>query len=68
MPVKLHIGVDILGLPHAIHITKANVGDREGAIGMIDFYCSRNNDFSILKKVLADEGYRGEGFAKKLAI
>lgn len=33
---------------------------------MIDFYCSRSNDFSILKKVLADGGYRGEGFVKKI--
>lgn len=64
--IKLHIGVDILGLPHALHVTTANVGDREGAIGMIDFYCNRSNDFCMLKKVLADGGYTGETFANKI--
>ena len=30
--VKLHIGVDILGLPHMLLITSANITDRNGAI------------------------------------
>lgn len=55
-----------MGLPHAIHITTANVGDREGAISMIDFYCNIGNNFSMLKKVLADGGYSGEAFANKI--
>ena len=57
-----------MGLPHAIHITTANVGDREGAISMIDFYCNIGNDFSMLKKVLADGGYSGETFANFVVI
>ena len=28
--IKLHIGVDILGLPHAIMLTTAKVTDRKG--------------------------------------
>lgn len=33
--IKIHITVDILGLPHAIHVTCANVTDRAGALEMI---------------------------------
>ena len=33
--IKRHIAVDTQGLPHAIHITTANVTDRDGAEAMI---------------------------------
>jgi IS5 family transposase len=33
--IKRHIAVDTQGLPHAIHITTANITDREGAVEMI---------------------------------
>lgn len=33
--IKRHITVDTEGLPHAIHITTANVTDRAGAITMV---------------------------------
>lgn len=36
--IKLHIGVDVLGLPHAIMLTAANATDRNGAIDMVDYY------------------------------
>ena len=36
--IKLHLGVDTNGLPHAIHITTANVTDRDGAIEMLKIY------------------------------
>ena len=32
--IKRHIAVDTHGLPHTIHITAANITDREGAIEM----------------------------------
>ena len=32
--IKRHIAVDTQGLPHAIHITTANITDREGALLM----------------------------------
>jgi transposase len=58
--VKLHIGVDILGLPNGIHVTKANVGDREGALKMLELYAPK---LSNILKVLVDGGYTGEPFA-----
>ena len=38
------MGVDILGLPHAIMITAANVTDRDGAIDMATYYCNNTSD------------------------
>ena len=35
--IKLHIGVYVLGLPHTIMLTAANITDRNGAIDMIDY-------------------------------
>ena len=32
--IKLHLAVDIVGLPQAMHITKADETDRNGAIEM----------------------------------
>ena len=61
MGVKLHIGVDILGLPHTITATPANVTDRDGAVEMISLFRSR---LTSILKVLCDGGYTGEDFAK----
>jgi len=58
--VKLHIAADILGLPHAMFVTTANVTDRDGAISMIGYAAS---DLSKCLKVLLDGGYTGEKFA-----
>ena len=44
--IKLHIVVDTLGLPHAIHITCANVTDRNGAQEMISLHLE---DLSSIK-------------------
>jgi transposase len=58
--IKRHIVSDTLGFPHAIHITRANVGEREGAIEMI----SLNLDsLSRVEKFLVDGGYTGDDFA-----
>lgn len=62
----MHIGVDILGLPHAVMVTTANVTDRTGAIDMINYYCDVTNHLSLLKKVLADGGYTGKNFANAI--
>lgn len=61
--IKLHIGVDTLGLPHAIMVTTVNVTDRTGAINMVDYYCDVTDHLSALKKIMADGGYTGETFA-----
>ncbi|WP_289225924.1 IS5 family transposase [Bacteroides acidifaciens] len=64
--IKLHIGVDILGLPHAIMITTADVTDRNGAIDMVDYYCDITDNLSLIKKVLVDGGYTGQNFADEI--
>ena len=58
--------MDILGLPHAIMITTANVTDRNGAIDMVDYYCDITDNLSLIKKVLVDGGYTGQNFADEI--
>ena len=62
--IKRHIGVDTHGLPHAIAVTTANIGDREGALRALS---SRKKSLSDLKKVLTDGGYTGVPFATAVA-
>jgi transposase len=58
--IKRHIAVDTNGLPHAIHVTTANVTDRAGAIEMI----ARQKDMlTHVQNVLVDGGYTGKPFA-----
>jgi transposase len=59
--IKRHIAVDTQGLPHAIHITTANISDREGALLM--FKAEKENLIDV-ENVLVDGGYTGEKFAK----
>ena len=55
--IKRHIAVDTQGLPHAIHITTANVTDRAGALAMFD----RHRDgLNQVQNVLVDGGYNRE--------
>lgn len=61
--IKRHIAVDIMGLPHAIAVTTANVTDRNGAIEAIE-QCSFGLD--DVKSVLVDGGYTGEPFAEAI--
>jgi transposase len=58
--IKRHIAVDTQGLPHAIHITTANITDRNGTI---EAFALHKNSLSEVKNVLADGGYSGEKFA-----
>ena len=58
--IKRHIAVDTQGLPHAIHVTTANVTDRAGALVMFDENRSGRNQ---VRKVLVDGGYTGKPFA-----
>lgn len=58
--IKRHIAVDTQGLPHAIHITTANVTDRKGAI---ETFAQHRKSLAKLKNVLVDGGYTGENFA-----
>ena len=58
--IKIHISTDILGLPTAIHVTTANVTDRDGALEMLNEYAPK---FSTILKLLCDGGYTGNNFA-----
>jgi transposase len=61
--IKRHIAVDTQGLPHAIHITTANITDREGALEAFE---GASSSLSNVVNVLADGGYTGETFASKV--
>jgi len=61
--IKRHIAVDTQGLPHAIHITTANVTDREGAIEMMS---NAKEHLIDVKNVLVDGCYSGEKFFLKI--
>jgi transposase len=58
--IKRHIGVDTNGLPHVIHVTTADVTDRNGAL---EAFTLHKENLAGLVKVLADGGYTGEPFA-----
>ena len=49
--IKRHIAVDTPGLPHAIHVTTADVTDRAGALAMFD---RRRDGLSQVQNVLVD--------------
>ena len=57
------MGVDVLGLPHTIMLTAANVNDRKSVVDMIDYYCRNKDYLSDIKKILVDGGYSGKNFA-----
>lgn len=58
--IKRHIAVDTQGLPHAIHVTTADVTDRKGAIVMSTY---AKESLSDVKNMLVDGGYTGAPFA-----
>ena len=64
--IKIHIAVDVLGLPHAIMITTADVTDRDGAIEMTTYYRDVTSNFNSVLKFLVDGGYTGEKFADSI--
>ncbi len=61
--IKRHIAVDTQGLPHAIHITTANVHDKVAAAEMI-----KNNKSYLqnVQNILVDGAYTGEPFANSI--
>jgi len=61
--IKRHIAVDTQGLPHAVHVTTANVTDRKGAAEAIK---ANKKHLRKVKKILADGGYTGEKFAEEV--
>ena len=61
--MKIHIGVDVLGLPYANMVTTANVTDRNGAIEM---FSQPGFFLPTFKALLCDGGYTGGDFAEKI--
>ena len=61
--IKRHIAVDTNGLPHAIHVTTANVTDRAGAIALAE---THRNRLTTVANILVDGGYTGEKFANEI--
>jgi transposase len=59
--IKRHIAVDVLGLPHAIAVTTADVTDRKGALIALGFDPPR---LSAVRALLADSAYTGAPFAE----
>ena len=59
--IKRHITVDTEGLPHALHVTTANISDQAGAKEM---FTKHRKNLGKLENVLVDGGYRGKPFAQ----
>jgi transposase len=59
--MKLHIGVDTGGLPHAMFASTADMTDRDGARNLIGYAYPH---LSKVRKVLVDGGYTGSDFAE----
>ena len=62
--MKIHIAVDVLGLPYAMAVTTANISDIKGGIEM--FSKSSLYSFSTIKTALFDGTYEGENFANAI--
>ena len=61
--IKRHIAVDTQGLPHAIHVTTANVTGRAGALAMFGHHQA---DLGEVQKALVDGGCTGQPFAESV--
>ena len=61
--IKRHIAVDTQGLPHAIHVTTADVTDRAGALAMFD---QRRGELNRVQNVMVDGAYTGKPFAAEV--
>ena len=61
--IKRHIAVDTQGLPQVIHVTTADIGDREGAEVMIR---NEKDNLSDVKTILVDGGYTEKPFSEKI--
>ncbi|WP_084989062.1 IS5 family transposase, partial [Lentilactobacillus parabuchneri] len=62
--IKRHLAVDINGFPQAIHMTRANVSDRDGASAMIALHAMHLRQ---VQNVLVDGGYSGVNFQLDIA-
>ena len=61
--IKRHIAVDSNGLPHAMHVTTANVTDRTAAVAMV---MKEQGNLVQVERVLVDANYAGKPFAEAI--
>jgi transposase len=61
--IRRHIAVDTNGLPHAVHVTTADVTGRNGAVQMFELH---KDNLDMVRQVLCDGGYTGETFARSV--
>ncbi|WP_154816204.1 IS5 family transposase [Lactiplantibacillus plantarum] len=61
--IKRHLAVDINGLPMAVHVTTANVSERDGANALLAL---NKSQFDLVQRVMADGGYTGNNFAQSV--
>ncbi|OCB83208.1 transposase [Lentilactobacillus parabuchneri] len=57
--IKRHLAVDINGFPQAIHITRANITDRDGSIALVTLNLEQ---FKLVRTMMVDGGYSGVNF------
>ena len=62
--IKRHLAVDINGFPQAIHITRANITDRDGAIALVTLNLEQ---FKLVRAMMVDSGYTGQNFANEIS-
>ncbi|MCT3561143.1 IS4/IS5 family transposase, partial [Lentilactobacillus buchneri] len=62
--IKRHLAVDINGFPQAIHITRANITDRDGSIALVTLNLEQ---FKLVRTMMVDGGYSGVNFQLDVA-
>ena len=62
--IKRHLAVDINGFPQAIHITRDNITDRDGAIALVTLNLEQ---FKLVRTMMVDSGYTGQNFANEIS-
>ncbi|MCJ2162723.1 IS5 family transposase [Lentilactobacillus kefiri] len=62
--IKRHLAVDINGFPQAIHITRANITDCDGAIALVTLNLEQ---FKLVRTMMVDSGYTGQNFANEIS-
>ena len=62
--IKRHLAVDINGFPQAIHITRTNITDRDGAIALVTLNLEQ---FKLVRTMMVDSGYTGQNFANEIS-
>jgi transposase len=59
--IKRSIAVDVNGLPIAIHITTADVSERDSGIAL---FTLNAQEFEMVRRIMVDGGYTGDNFSR----